>query len=371
MKFSIEKSTLLRSLQYVNKATPTRSTLPILSCVLFEVRENNLMIRTTSLEVYISLTVNIEESENGKIAVPLHTLLDITNAMPEEFLHFQISDIGKVNITSTCGKYTIMGQSADEFPAEPVVEKGNSLTLLSSELNSIINQTIYATSKDELKPVLQGVLINMNSNGLTSVATDGHRLVKYIKNNLTSSSFDGKVIVPVKFLSLIKPLLSEEGKISLQIGENYVMVEINGIKISSRIIKDRYPDYDSVIPKNNENELKVDRNILLASVKRVAIFSNRSTKQIALSLSENKVLISTEDPENITTGKETVDCEYSGEPMVIGYNAQYLGDVLKNQSTDRIKIMLNSPLNAAIFLPEENKDDESITTLLMPIRLND
>jgi len=371
MKFSVEKHTLLQSLQHVNKAIPTRSTLPILSCALFEIIQEKLLIRATNLEVYISVKTEVEDIEAGKIAIPVNTLLDITNAMPEEILHFEISDIGKVKIKSTCGRYTIMGQPADEFPAEPAVEKGNSLIVPSIEFNSIIESIVYATSKDKLKPALQGVLIKMTSEGLTAVATDGHRLVRLKKIELKSGSFEGSVIIPVKFLSLLKPFLKKDESASLQIGENHIMINLEGVRVSSRIIKDRYPDYESVIPKDNERELTINKNELAGSVKRVSIFSNRSTKQIALSLDVNKITIYTEDPENITTGKESIDCLYSGEPMIIGYNSQYLGDVLKNQNSEEIKILFKSPLSAGIFLPKEQRPDEEKTTLLMPIRLND
>ena len=371
MKFSVEKTTLLHSLQHVNKAIPTRSTLPILSCALFEISEQQLLIRATNLEAYISVKVDVEDVSPGTIAIPLNTLLDITNAMPEEFLHFETSDIGKVNIKSSCGKYTIMGQPADEFPAEPTVEKGNSLVIPASEFNTIIESTIYATSKDELKPVLQGVLINVAAEGLTAVATDGHRLVRFKKIELKAGSFEGSVVIPVKFLSLLKPFLKKDESLSLQIGENHIMIKLDRVRVSSRIIKDRYPDYESVIPKDNECELTINKNDLQGSVKRVSIFSNKSTKQIALSLEINKITITTEDPENITTGKESIDCLYSGEPMVIGYNSQFLGDVLKNQNSEEIKILFKSPLSAGIFLPKEQLDGEEKTTLLMPIRLND
>ena len=318
-------------------------------------KDNKLTIRTTNLEVYISVVVEVEESISGNIAIPMSKLFDITTAMPEEFLHFEISDIGKVNIQSTCGKYTIMGQPADEFPSEPTIKDVNSLVVPSNQLLDIINSTIYATSKDEMKPVLQGVLFNIDSEGLTAVATDGHRLVRLKKFDLKTGSFSGSVIVPVKFLSLLKPLLENEDSFNINVGENHIQVEKENVKISSRIIKERYPDYESVIPKDNDFKLLIDKNDLANSVKRVSIFSNKSTKQIALSLDTNKLIVSTEDPENITTGRETVDCEYSGEPMVIGYNALYLGEVLKKQKTNTLKIMLKSPLSAGIFLPRKSR----------------
>jgi len=371
MKFSVEKATLLHSLQHLSKAVPTRSTLPILSCALFKTINNKLTIRATNLEVYISVEIEVDNSLPGMVAIPLNTLLEITMAMPEEFLHFEISDIGKVLISSTCGKYTIMGQQSEEFPSEPSIKVGNNLIIPSEEFLDIINCTTYATSRDELKPVLQGVLINIDKKGLTAVATDGHRLVRLKKMELKSGSFEGSVVIPVKFLSLLKPFLQKKESLSLQIGVNHILVNLESIRISSRIIKEKYPDYESVIPKDNESELTINKEELAQSVKRVSIFSNKSTKQIALSLNQNKITISTEDPENITTGKETIECIYSGEPMIIGYNAQYLGDVLKNQQSEEIKILFKSPLNAGIFLPTKQQAGEDKTTLLMPIRLND
>ena len=371
MKFSVDKDTLLQALQHVNKAVPTRSTLPILSCALFDIKEKKLTIRATNLEVYISVNIEIDAGNLGAIAIPINTLLEITSAMPQEILNFNISDTGKVEIKNTCGKYTIMGQHVEEFPAEPHIEKGNSLTINPSELKNIIENTVYATSKDELKPVLQGVFIVVSQKGLTAVSTDGHRLVKLEKNNIKGGSFEGSVVIPVKFLLMLKPFLIGKENVLLETSENHIGVELEDVKICSRIIKDRYPDYESVIPKDNENEAVISKTELINSVKRVSIFSNKSTKQIALSLSTNKITVSTEDPENITTGKESIDCDYTGEPMIIGYNSQYLGDVLKNQNQENIRILVKSPLSAAIFLTEKEQPEEQKTTLLMPIRLND
>jgi DNA polymerase-3 subunit beta len=328
-------------------------------------------MRTTNLEVFITMSVEAEDTEIGRVAIPMNTLLEISSAMNDEFLHFDISDIGKVNIQSDCGKYTIMGQPAEEFPTEPSVEEGNNIVIPSKELLNIINSTLYATSKDDLKPVLQGVLFNIDKEGLTAVATDGHRLVRLKKFEFKSGSFEGTVIIPVKFLYLLKPLLETKTSVSLKIGENYIQLNMEGIIISSRIIKERYPDYESVIPKDNDSILKIGRDELANSVRRVSIFSNKSTKQIALTLGDNKMTISTEDPENITTGKEEIECAYTGEKMTIGYNAQFLGEVLKNQASNEMKVLFKSPLTAGIFLPTEQKESEEKTTLLMPIRLND
>ena len=371
MEFSIDKATLLKNLQLISKAIPSRSTLPIISSALFTVKDNILSLRATDLEISINLNCNIEGGENGCVAIPLSKLLEITNAMPESKIDFSVSDIGKMNISCNAGRYTIMGQPPEEFPSEQAVENSKTLQVSSSELKDIINNTSYAASRDDLKPVLQGVLFQIQNDGIVSVATDGHRLVKLEKKKLHSLDYTGDVVVPIKFLSLLTTQLTGEGDVSMLIGDNHIQVQLKEVTITTRIIKDPYPDYEGVIPKDNTKTLVINKNNFTEAIKRVSIFSNKSSRQVALELSENSITITTEDPENITTGKETLDCDYDGEPMTIGYNALYLKEVLQHQNSDEIKIMLNSPLNAGLFLPMDQKDNDNKTTLLMPIRLND
>ena len=371
MKFSIEKDILLSKLQLLSKAIPSRTTIPIIGCALFTYKNNKLNIRATDLEISINLNCNIVNGEEGSVAIPLGKLLEITTVLPKSNINFSVSDIGKVKIDCNYGQYTIMGQPKDEFPSEQKIENNKELIILTKELKDIINNTIYAASKDDLKPVLQGVLFQIKKEGIVSVATDGHRLVKLEKKHLHSLDYTGNVVVPIKFLSLLISQLKEDGDISMLIGENHIQVQLEEVTITSRIIKDPYPDYEGVIPKDNTKTLIVNRESFTEAIKRVSIFSNKLSRQVALELSENSVTILTEDPENITTGKETLDCEYDGEPMTIGYNAFYLKEVLQHQSTDEIKIMLKSPLNAGLFVPMNRGDNNNKTTLLMPIRLND
>ena len=372
MKFSIEKNNLYNVLQLLIKAVPSRSTLPIISCALFSIKKNaKLNIRTTDLEITISIECNIENSEEGSIAIPINKLLEITSAMPEGKINFSISDVGKVNIECKQGVYTIMGAPNEEFPSEPEIENKNTLTIEGKELKNIINNTSYAASRDDLKPVLQGVLFQIDEKGFVSVATDGHRLVKYEKKDVHTPNYKGSIVVPIKFLTLLNTQLEEENQAHMIIGDNHIQIKLNNGIITSRIIKDPYPDYDGVIPKDNTKTLIIDKESFTDAIKRVSIFSNKSNRQVALNITENKLTITTEDPENITSGKETLDCNYDGEPMTIGYNALYLKDVLQHQGSGEIKIMLKSPLNAGLFLPLEQNENENKTTLLMPIRLND
>ena len=371
MKFSINKKELLSALQLLSKATPVRSTLPIISSGLFVVKNNKLFIRTTDLEISIKINCIISDAEDGNVAIPISKLLEITTAMPEDEINFNISENRRVNIICSSGNYTIGGQPNEEFPAEQKLDNPQTLTISSNELKNIINDTSYATSKDDLKPVLQGVFFQIEKNGIVSVATDGHRLVKTERKNINNQDYVGSIVVPTKFLNLLNTQLTSQNNISLLIGDNHIQVNINNIIITSRTIKDPYPDYEGVIPKENNKTLIVNKENFTSAIKRISIFSNKASKQIALEITENNIIITTEDPENITTGKESIDCSFDGDPMTIGYNAMYLSEVLNHQDADEVKIMLNSPLNAGIFIPIEEKENDITTTLLMPIRLND
>ena len=371
MNFSIDKNILFNSLQILSKAVPTRSTLPIISCALFSLNKNILNIRTTDLEIAVSLNINVIGKKDGNIAIPMSKLLEITNAMSNGEIVFSVSDIGKVNIKFNQGHYTIMGQPSEEFPSEQKILEGNNFVINTNDFKNIINNTTYATSKDDLKPVLQGVFFQINEEGLISVATDGHRLVKFENNEIKADAYKGTVVVPTKFLLLINNLLNEKEKTIIIISDNHIQTKIKESIITSRIIKDPYPDYEGVIPKDNTQTLIINKKEFSEAIKRVSIFSNKSSKQVSLNISEQSIIISTEDPENITSGKETLECSYDGEPMTIGYNASYLKEVLQHQQTEEIKIMLKSPLNAGLFIPLEQNKNQVKTTLLMPIRLND
>ena len=364
MKFQINKNKLLEILIKSSRIIPTRSTLPILGCALFEVVENDLIIKTTNLEIYYSERTTVTNVEQGRIAIPIQKLIEITSAINKEELNFSISDIGKVTLDTGSGKYTIMGQQPDEFPSDPVINDATTLNIEAKKLLNIINTTIYATSKDDMKPVLQGVYLLIENQTITAVSTDGHKLVKTIID--VDTNYTGSIIIPVKFLETIKNLI--KGDIDIYIGENHIQTTTETTIISSRIIKEKYPDYEKVIPKDNPHTLKVDKQNIIDSVKRVSIFSNKTTKQIALTITKDQLTITTEDAESVTSGIEKEICNYSGENITIGYNATYLIEVLKQQNTTPCIIQLKNPLSAAVFI--DDKEGVKKTTLLMPIRLN-
>ncbi|MBC8344815.1 MAG: DNA polymerase III subunit beta [Candidatus Marinimicrobia bacterium] len=372
MKISTSKTELQSALQKLSKATPTRSTLPILSNVLFTVQEGGTVLRTTDLEITIIVNLPTSVELPGSVAIPIQTLLDITNELSDDTRITLTSDENnKIEMVTEVGSYDIMGKPAEEFPAIPEVDNRKATGVSARALKDLISKTSFAVSRDELKPALTGVLFRFGKNELTAVATDGHRLVRYTRNDYTTDEFSGDVIVPRKFLSLLLGVLSGEDSIKMWMGENHMTTSIGEDTYFTRIIDERFPDFESVIPKDNDKEFSASQGELLSAVRRVSIFSNKSTHQIALRLNKEKSQITTEDPEKSSKAQEKISGEFDGEDLVIGYNALYLKDILSHVDNEKVIIKLKTPISAALFYPGVQKENANLTMLLMPIRLND
>ena len=370
MKFSTSKQELQKALQKVFKATPTRSTLPILSCVLIETSKSKTTLRSTDLELTIQVEIPVSIEIEGRVCISIKTLLDITNELPETRITITENNLN-VTIETDFGKYNIMGKSFEEFPAIPLIKNERNIALSGKVLKDIIKKTYFAISTDELKPALTGVLFRLKDNSTTAVSTDGHRLVKYIKKNSLSKNVNGDFIAPRKFLNFLQTQNLKD-KVSLILGDAYIAAKLEKDIIISRLIDERFPDYESVIPKDNNNELIVNKNDFISTVKRVSIFSNRSTHQVAIKLKEDiDCEVLTEDPEKSTKAKEILNVKYTGEDILIGYNAEYLKDVLSHISGEEVIVKLNTSISAALFSSSKETKDSNILMLLMPIRLND
>ncbi len=366
MEFQINNAVLNEALKVLNKVIPLRSTLPVLSTVLFTSDGGKLSVRSTNLEVSIEFLLDAKISDPINTAIPISKIFSITSSLKNEELTFNIEDNYKVNIKTEFGEYNIMGISPEDFPAKINVSQSENISFSSEEIKNLIDYTSTSASTDDLKPALQGVLLDMNEAKTVFVATDGHRLSKMEldKNNTTSK----KIILPIKFLQLIQGFLNETKNVELIIGENHAQIYFEGTNISTRLIKDAYPDYEKVIPKDNDKELKVQTKDLIESLKRVSVFSNKKTKQATLSIQNNLIEIKTEDVETATSAKEKVSCQYSNEDIVVAFNSEYLKEILEKTSTEETTILLKNPLSAALILPGEAPKNK--ISLLMPIRLN-
>ena len=368
MRFSTSKNELQEALQKLSKATPLRSTLPVLSCVLINASNNKTTLITTDLELTISVNLSVSIEEEGSAAIPLKRLYDITNEFPDGTrITISANNRNKIEINTISGSYDLMGKQKEEFPTTPIVDKEKKIKILGNVLKEVINSTLFAVSRDDLKPSLTGVLFRFSNNGLTAVATDGHRLVKIVDNKYKTDMFVGDIVVPKKFLSYLSNHLSNE-EVVLSIGETHLTATIEDDIIISRTISEVFPDYESVIPTDNNNKLTVDKKMLMGAIKRVSIFSNKSTHQVAFDISSGQLFITTEDPESSSKAKEEVIAEYEGEDLKIGYNGEYLKDVINHTSGDNVVLKLNTPISATLFVGSKKEKDKIM--LLMPVRIN-
>ena len=370
MIFSTSKTELQKALQKLAKASPLRSTLPSLSCFLIKTKDEKAVLKATDLEITIETTIPTSIEEPGIASLPIKTLLDITNELPETRITFSVNENNNVKITTDLGEYNIMAKPPDEFPNTPKIQNSDKIAIEGKILKEIIDSSSFAVSRDELKPALTGVLFKISSEGVIAVSTDGHRLVKYKRNDYSTNSTINDIIIPKKFLSYLSNHISGSDVI-LHIEENHMAAKIKDDIISTRIISESFPNYESVIPKDNNKRLTISKEDLLGAIRRVSIFSNKSTHQVVLDLSSTKCSITTEDPEKASKARESIPATYEGDPVLIGYNAEYLKDVITHVPNNEIVIDLNTPVSAALF--SSSKKDENIesTMLLMPIRLND
>tara|TARA_B100000029_G_scaffold515454_1_gene622454 strand:- start:2665 stop:3777 length:1113 start_codon:yes stop_codon:yes gene_type:complete len=370
MKFSTSKTELQHALQKLSKATPTRSTLPILGCVLIESKEEITTLRSTDLELTIQAELPVSLEKTGSSALPLKTLLDITNELPETRVTLSVDDKNRVKITTDTGEYDLMAKPADEFPAVPDTTKSQSVIVSGEMLKSIIGATSFAVSKDELKPALTGVLFRFGGIGITAVSTDGHRLVRYVRKDFNAGEFSGDIIVPKKFLSFMLNQISNDN-VELLIGENHLTAKMKNDLVITRIIDERFPDYESVIPKENDKKMKVDKDVFLGAIRRVSIFSNKSTHQVALNMETTSCRITTEDPEKSSKAQEQIIAEFEGDSLTIGYNADYLKDIVTHVSGEKLLVEFSTAISAALFSSDAIDENIDSLMLLMPIRLND
>ncbi len=343
--------------------------MPILNHILFSVKGNVLSMRSTDIEITYTLNLDVLGDEDGAVALPVRLLQEITSELPDTELTFAWSDDNRVTLTTSGGTYKIVGRPAQDFPEAPELGPANSLEIKSSVLKRTVEKTVFAVSKDELKPALLGVLFELKKAEIRAVATDGHRLVKYSNRDFSSPDFEANIIVPPKFLSLIQSFLDDGDSINLAVGEKHISVSTENATIFSRLIDEQYPDYGSVLPGNNEKTVTISNKELVTTVRRVSIFSNRTTHQVALRLHPGYLEVFTEDPEASTSAKEQVLADYDGEDLTIGYNSIYLKDMLKNVETDRVVFKLGSEIGPGLILPEIQADKEELVMLLMPIRL--
>ncbi|MEO6693822.1 MAG: DNA polymerase III subunit beta [Ignavibacteria bacterium] len=378
MKFSVTGDKLVDSLSKLNSVIPTRSPLPILDNILFELSGNNLKLLASDLEIFIRTTLEVEGKRDGKVAIPAKKLLEISRTLTSASLTVEVNEKNRITIKTTNGKYTIGGEPAEDFPTPEEKNDLNKLELDGQTMRRCLAKIIHAVNTDELRRNMAGILLDLNKNVLKFVATDGFRLGKIIKDDFkTQNETEEKIIIPLKTSNLILRLNNNDDTI-IEFDEHDLKVSFSGIEIFSKLIDDTFPSYENVIPNDNDKILKIKKNELSNSLKRALIFADVITKRVRLEIMNNSLLIKADNPEIGSEGEETIDCnfvsndggeDFDKKPFLIAFNAGYLLDAVSQMETDDINISFGSPSKAAITTPSEQHPNENFIELIMPVRV--
>ena len=371
MKFTIVQHDLLEGLQKVIGVVPTKSTTPVLENVLFELSDEKLRMTGTDLEVTVTTEVVPQEiQEEGAVALPARVITEMLRSLPDIPIQVESDSGYKIKITTEQGFYQISGISRENFPDIPKPAEDHVVNLSNEKLSRMLAKTIFAVSVDELRPALMGVFIQILGDEFRMVATDGHRLSKIIDTDFQSDTDPIRMIIPPKAVQLAIKNIDEQGQTRLVVDSSTVGFNFGNTTLYSRLVEGQYPDYERVIPRDNEKKLVVNKQLLMASVKRVSLFSSQLTRQIRFSLVPQKLTILSEDIDMGGEAREELNVNYQDESMEIGFNSHYLADIIKQIDTDEIEFQLKSPISAALITPVEQDENESFTMLLMPIKLN-
>ena len=371
MKFIVSSTYLLKQLQVLGGVINSSNTLPILDNFLFELDHTELTVSASDLETTMASTLDVESESKGSVAIPARLLLDTLKTFPEQPLTFVIEDNNTVEISSNHGKYALAYADGNEFPKAVALEDPSKTVITGDVLATAISKTIFAAGNDDLRPVMSGVFFQFSTEGLTFVATDAHKLVKYTRADVTANQV-AEFIMPKKPLNLLKGILAaSEDDCTIEYNESNAKFTFENSVLICRLIDGKYPNYEAVIPKENPNKLVIDRNQFSNSVRRVSIFSNKTTHQIRLKVAGAELNISAEDIDYSNKAEERLTCDYQGDDMQIGFNSRFLTEMLNNLTADNVQLEMSMPNRAGILTPVDGLDEgEHITMLVMPVMLN-
>ena len=370
MKFIVSSSSLLKHLQQISGVINANTVLPILEDFLFEIQEKKLNVVATDLETVMRVQMDVESKTNGRVCIPAKILLDSLKNIADQPLTFNIDKNFAVEITSDNGKYKVMGENPDNFPKEPGADDTTGFAMSSTALLTAINKTLFAVSGDDLRPAMTGVYFELTEDSVQFVATDAHRLVRYKRTDTKASKTDS-FIVPKKPLNLLKSALPEnEDELTISYNSNHLFVKHGSTQMICRLIDARFPDYKVVIPADNPYRLIVNKGDFQNALRRVNVFSNKSTNQVALNITGSELQMAAQDVDFSFEGNERMNCQYDGEDLQIAFNAKFLIEMLNAADTEDIKMELSTSTKAGLIKPTEQAAGEDLLMLVMPLMLN-
>lgn len=370
MKITLSSTELFRKLQFLSGVINSSNTMPILDNFLFEIENNQLKITASDLETTMSTTMVVEFSDKVSVAIPAKLLIEVLKTFSEQPLIFTINDNNIIEISSNTGEYEIAYLSGDEYPKSLVLENPSSTVIPAKVLANAISKTLFATCTDDLRPVMCGVYFQLSPEGLTFVATDAHKLVKYSRTDVKASE-NANFIMPKKPLGVLKGILSTlDDVVTIEYNNSNATFTFENYIVSCRLIDGKYPNYEAVIPKDNPNKLITDRSTFLQSVKRVATFSNKTTHQLKLKIAGTELNITAEDIDYSNKADERLICNYEGEDIQIGFNSKFLSEMLGILQSTMIQLELSTPVRAGVLTPVDGLEEgEEILMLVMPVKI--
>lgn len=375
MKFVVSSTDLLSHLSAISKVISSKSTMPILDNFLFQLSETELTITASDLESTLITSMELDNIEGeGIIAAPAKLLIDTLKEFPEQPLTFQIDDESfGIEIFSENGKFSIVGQSGEDFPELPDVNEDSATSVNVSHriLQKGIEKTLFATADDELRPVMNGIFVELSPENMGFVASDAHKLVRYRRTDATSE-FESSFILPKKPASLLRALLpKEEFDVKLEFDDKNAIFTLSNYKLICRLVEGNYPSYNSVIPSDNPNKMVIDRLEFYNTVKRVSVFSNQASNLVKLGINENQLVVSAQDIDFSISAVERLKCQYDGDEIEIGFKSTFLLEILSNIPASDVRMEMSDPSRAGLLLPAETEEDEEdVLMLLMPMMIN-
>lgn len=376
MKFVISSTELLSRLQTVSRVISSKSTIPALLNFLFEVQGETLTITASDLETTMraKLMLNNVEGE-GKIAIEAKRLTDILKEFPEQPLIIEANlENLAVNIISDNGKYSIMGQSGDEYPNLQNLDETDttSMTMPGSTLLKGISKTLFATADDDLRPVMNGISIIANAQAITFAASDAHKLVRF-RNTAITCSKEASFILPKKPADTLKNILAKEANdITMKFDDKNAHFTLSNYEMICRLVEGQYPNYEAIIPNNNPNRLTINRMDFLNTLKRVSVFASQASNLVKLELKSDQVIVSAQDIDFSISAYEKVSAQYDGDEMNIGFKSAFLIQILSAITSENVVVEMSDPSRSGIILPlEQDSDSENELMLLMPMMIND
>ncbi len=370
MNITVGCGELKSGLQHVINVIPSKTTLPILNHVLIEASGGRLTLSATDLEVSLRTHVDVTIEEEGSTTIQGRLLYDVVREIPDVPISLKTDDNKRIIMSYSRGRYTFFGENPKEFPQRPAIDVEHEIVIEKKKFSRNLDKTIFAVSNDELRAALMGVLLQIRENEYRAVATDGHRLVRIIDKGFITDEAIDDVIVPVKALNLLQKNLEGDGNIKISFGSNHVVFDLDKASISASLIEGKYPDYEKVIPVNDNKKLIINREQLITALRTISVVANKITQQIKIYIEQDKVTVTSRDMDR-GEGIETIEAEYTGDPLDIGFNSAYLLDVLRHIDTENVIIRLDTAVSATLVFPMKQEKDEDLLMLVMPIKLRE